>query len=70
MVGESVHEWHTETAVQSYAELEPNGNLVYPTRDRSVIAGSGLRELTPRASGTSSTCSRAPTAQQSSQGDR
>ena len=49
MAGESVHEWQVETAVQSYAELEPDGTLVYPTRDRSTIAEAGIRKLTPES---------------------
>jgi hypothetical protein len=47
MEGNAVHTWHTETATQSYAKLRPNGNLVYPTRDRTAAEEAGLRELTP-----------------------
>ncbi len=38
MEGEIVHTWHTWTAQQSFARLLPDGNLIYPTRDRSDIS--------------------------------
>ncbi len=47
MSGEIVHRWYVETALQSFCRLLPNGNLIYPTRDRSNIFQAGLRELTP-----------------------
>jgi len=47
MDGEPVHTWSVETAIQSFLRLRPNGNLLYPTRDRSAIGEAGLRELTP-----------------------
>lgn len=47
MGGEIVHQWATATAQQSFASLLPDGNLLYPTRDRTHIAEAGLRELTP-----------------------
>lgn len=49
MDGEVAHRWEVETAVQSYCHLLPNGNLLYPTRDRSDIAEAGLRELDPES---------------------
>ncbi|WP_276256020.1 aryl-sulfate sulfotransferase [Halomontanus rarus] len=49
MEGEPVHRWETETAVQSFCELLPDGNLLYPTRDRSNITEAGLRELDPES---------------------
>ena len=47
MEGRVVHSWYTKTAQQSHCRLLPNGNLLYPTRDRSRIAEAGLRELDP-----------------------
>jgi hypothetical protein len=47
MNGEPVHRWEVDTAVQSHARLLPDGNLIYPTRDRSDIEEAGLRELDP-----------------------
>ncbi len=51
MEGRSVHCWRqSETTVQSYAQLLPNGNLLYPSHDRSDVsrcANVGLFELTP-----------------------
>ncbi len=47
MDGEPVHTWYTETAVQSHCHLLPNGNLIYPTRDRSDLSAAGIRELDP-----------------------
>jgi len=45
MEGNPVHIWHVKTALQSFCRLLPNGNLLYPTRDRSDIRRDGLREL-------------------------
>ena len=45
--GRPVHRWHVGTALQSHCQLLPNGNLLYPTRDRSRIQEAGLRELEP-----------------------
>jgi len=45
MAGTIVHTWFVETALQSHCRLMPNGNVIYPTRDRSDIARAGLREL-------------------------
>ncbi len=47
MLGRIVHTWYTKTAQQSFCWLLPNGNLIYPTRDRSRIEQAGLRELDP-----------------------
>ncbi len=47
--GRPVHRWETETAVQSHCKLLPNGNLLYPTRDRSRIEEAGVRELDPES---------------------
>lgn len=47
MEGNVAHEWTTQTAQQSFCRLLPNGNLLYPTRDRSKIEEAGLRELDP-----------------------
>ncbi|MFQ6042300.1 MAG: aryl-sulfate sulfotransferase [Candidatus Poribacteria bacterium] len=47
MEGSVVHEWTTQTAQQSFCRLLPDGNLLYPTRDRSKIEQAGLRELDP-----------------------
>ncbi len=47
MKGEVVHEWTAKTAVQSFLELLPDGNLYYPTLDRSHLNQAGLRELDP-----------------------
>ncbi len=49
MEGGPVHVWHVETAVQSFCRLLPDGNLLYPTRDRSELAEAGLRELDPHS---------------------
>jgi hypothetical protein len=49
MDGEIVHRWYVETALQSFAQLLPDGNLIYPTRDRSDIMKAGLRELDPQS---------------------
>jgi hypothetical protein len=47
MAGKIVHEWTVRTSVQSHCQLLPNGNLLYPTHDRSEVAGGtcGLREI-------------------------
>jgi len=49
MDGRIVHEWPVRTSLQSYARLLPNGNLLYPTHDRSEIARGtgGLFEIAP-----------------------
>ena len=48
MQGNPVHKWYVKkTAQQSFCRLLPNGNLLYPTRDRSQIEQAGLRELNP-----------------------
>ncbi len=49
MEGNPVHSWQVETALQSYCRLLPDGNLIYPTRDRSRIEEAGLRELDPES---------------------
>jgi len=45
MEGNVVHRWYVETALQSFCRLLPDGNLLYPTRDRSDIKVAGIREL-------------------------
>jgi len=45
MDGSIVHEWYAETALQSHCRLLPSGNVIYPTRDRSMVTRAGLREL-------------------------
>jgi len=47
MEGNIVHEWTTKTAQQNFTRLLPNGDLYYPTRDRSNINQAGLRRLAP-----------------------
>lgn len=47
MSGEIVHRWPTQTALQSFCRLLPDGNLLYPTNDRSDLASAGIRELDP-----------------------
>lgn len=47
MQGKVVHTWKVKTALQSFCRLLPNGNLLYPTRDRSDLGKAGLRELDP-----------------------
>ncbi len=49
MEGRPVHQWHVQSSLQSYCRLLPNGNLLYPTNDRSEVAHGtcGLRELDP-----------------------
>jgi len=51
MEGEIVHQWTVRTSVQSYCQLLPDGNLIYPTHDRSEVAAGtcGLREIDPRS---------------------
>lgn len=51
MEGSPVHEWHVATTLQSYCRLLPDGNLVYPTHDRSDVAGGrvGLYEIDPES---------------------
>ena len=50
MEGEVARTWYVETALQSHCRLLPNGNVIYPTRDRSNISRAGLRELAPDSS--------------------
>ena len=50
MHGEPVHRWHVGTALQSFCRLLPDGNILYPTRDRSDIKQAGIRELDPQSS--------------------
>ena len=47
MEGKPVHTWYVKTALQSFCRLLPNGDLLYPTRDRSDISRAGLRRLDP-----------------------
>ena len=49
MQGELVHTWQVETTLQSYCRLLPDGNLVYPTHDRSDVARGpiGIYEIDP-----------------------
>ncbi len=47
MEGRPIHVWKVRTALQSFCRLLPNGNLLYPTRDRSNLSSAGLRELSP-----------------------
>ena len=52
MDGEIAHQWNAAaTTVQSYPQLLPDGNLVYPTHDRSSVARGpfGLYELDARS---------------------
>ena len=49
MDGEPVHRWHVGTALQSFCRLLPDGNILYPTRDRSDIKQAGIRELDPQS---------------------
>ncbi len=49
MEGKPVHRWYVETALQSFCRLLPNGNLLYPTRDRSNIVQAGIRALDPES---------------------
>jgi hypothetical protein len=50
MEGQIAHQWEVRTSVQSYCRLLPNGNLLYPTHDRSEVArgNCGLREINPQ----------------------
>lgn len=48
MAGEVVHSWPVHTALQSFCRLLPNGNLLYPTNDRSDLASAGIREIDPQ----------------------
>ena len=50
MDGELVHRWPVHTALQSFCRLLPNGNLLYPTNDRSDL-GSARRVLPRRPPG-------------------
>ncbi len=50
MDGSLVHTWTAETALQSHCRLLPDGNVIYPTRDRSMVTRAGLRELNPDSS--------------------
>ena len=49
MHGEIAHAWRAGTTVQSYCHLLSDGNLIYPTHDRSDVAKGpfGLYELDP-----------------------
>ncbi len=49
MDGQIVHRWYVETALQSFCRLLPDGDLLYPTRDRSDIAKAGVRRLDPQS---------------------
>lgn len=46
MEGHPVHEWHVTTAVQ-LAKLQPDGTLLYMTRDRSDLNSAGIYRLAP-----------------------
>ena len=48
MTGELVHRWPVHTALQSFCRLLPNGNLLYPTNDRSDLGSAGIREIDPQ----------------------
>lgn len=47
MNGAVVHRWPTRTSLQSFCRLLPNGNLLYPTNDRSDLGSAGIREIDP-----------------------
>ena len=47
MDGKVVHRWPIRTALQSFCRLLPNGQLLYPTNDRSDLADAGIREIDP-----------------------
>jgi hypothetical protein len=49
MEGEIAHRWYAELSLQSYCRLLPNGNLIYPTHDRSDVDPGqfGLTEINP-----------------------
>jgi len=49
MQGVPVHTWYVDTALQSFCRLLPDGNLLYPTRDRSNIQQAGIRRLDPQS---------------------
>ena len=49
MDGQTVHRWYVETALQSFCRLLPDGDLLYPTRDRSDIMRAGVRRLDPQS---------------------
>jgi hypothetical protein len=48
MEGEIAHRWPVRTALQSFCRLLPNGNLLYPTNDRSDLGSAGIREIDPK----------------------
>jgi hypothetical protein len=52
MDGEIVHEWPVRTSLQSYCRLLPDGDLIYPTHDRSEVARgtAGLFRIAPDGS--------------------
>jgi hypothetical protein len=47
MEGKPVHQWYVQASLQSYCHLLPDGNLLYPTHDRSDVARGpfGIHEL-------------------------
>lgn len=49
MEGEIVHQWRVQSTVQSYCHLLPDGNLFYPSHDRSENerGNGGLYEIDP-----------------------
>lgn len=47
MAGDVVHRWPVRTALQSFCRLLPDGNLLYPTNDRSDLGSAGIREIDP-----------------------
>ena len=51
MAGRVVHEWFAGHSLQSYCRLLPDGNLIYPTHDRSEVerCTGGLFEITPQS---------------------
>lgn len=51
MEGRIVHTWYAQTTVQSYMHLLRDGNMIYPTHDRSDVARGpfGLYELDPHS---------------------
>ncbi len=49
MEGDPVHRWEVKTALQSFCRLLPDGDLLYPTRDRSNIQEAGIRQLDPES---------------------
>ena len=42
MDGEPAHVWPVRTSATSHGHLLPNGNLLYPTADRTLIEEAGL----------------------------